>query len=110
MADYALTAMGNLVVRTADGLVFARDTNPAEWQTFVDWVKAGNVPDLPPGLDADAGRMYRARLQLEGGDFAAIRTAINNASSLAALRPILLAMLLLMWRIARANGLIVQQE
>jgi hypothetical protein len=110
MAEYALDPAGDQVVRTADGLIFTRDTHPAEWQTFVAWVQAGNVPDLPPGLAADAGRMFRARLQLEGGDFAAIRTAINNASSLAALRPILLAMLLLMWRIARANGLVVQQE
>lgn len=110
MAAYALGFDGTQIVRTADGLIFSRSTHPAEWQTFVEWVKAGNVPDLPPGLDLDAGRMFRARLQLEGGDFAAIRTAINNAGNLAALRPILLAMLLLMWRVARANGLIVQQE
>lgn len=110
MATYALDFDATQVIRTADHLIITRSTHPAEWQTFVDWVKAGNVPDLPPGLDADAGRMFRARLQLEGGDFAALRTAINNAGNLTALRPILLAMLLLMWRIARANGLIVQQE
>jgi len=110
MAAYALDAAGDQIVRTADNLTITRSTHPAEWQTFVEWVKAGNVPDLPPGLDANAGRMYYARLQLEGGDFRQIETAINNATSLATLRPILLAMLRLMWRIARANGLIVQQE
>lgn len=47
---------------------------------------------------------------LSATDFAAARTAIDNANSIAALRPILRAMLRLIWRIARESGVITTSD
>lgn len=49
--------------------------------------------------------MDLARTELLTSDFKTLRDAINNASTLAALRPILRGMLLVMWRMALAQGL-----
>lgn len=46
-----------------------------------------------------------AKQDLLTADFKALKGAIESASTLAALRPILLGMLLLMWRLALAQGL-----
>lgn len=46
-----------------------------------------------------------AKAELLTNDFRALKAAIENASTLAALKPILLAMLLLMWKLALAQGL-----
>lgn len=46
-----------------------------------------------------------AKQDLLTADFKALKGAIESASTLAAIRPILLGMLLLMWRLALAQGL-----
>ena len=46
-----------------------------------------------------------AKAELLTNDFRALKAAIENASTLAALKPILLAMLMLMWKLALAQGL-----
>ena len=51
-----------------------------------------------------------AKQDLLTNDFKALKTAIEGASTLAAIRPILLAMLLLMWKITLAQGLTKQDD
>jgi hypothetical protein len=51
-----------------------------------------------------------AKDDLLTNDFKALKQAIEGASTLAALRPILLAMLLLMWKLALAQGLTRQTD
>lgn len=51
-----------------------------------------------------------AKQTLLTADFKALKGAIESASTLAAIRPILLAMLLLMWRLALAQGLTKQDD
>lgn len=46
-----------------------------------------------------------AKEELLTNDFKTLKQAIENASTLAALKPILLAMLMLMWKLALAQGL-----
>lgn len=46
-----------------------------------------------------------AKAELLTNDFRSLKAAIENANTLAAIRPILLAMLLLMWKLALAQGL-----
>lgn len=111
MADYRLyDVTPGAVVRNADGLIIEKNLRPAEWAAFVTWIRAGNLPDPPAGYDAESGAAAIARAQLSSNDFKAVRTAINNAGNLTALRPILLAMLLLIWRVAKANGLNTDTE
>lgn len=51
-----------------------------------------------------------AKQDLLTADFKALKGAIESASTLAAIRPILLGMLLLMWKLALAQGLTRQTD
>lgn len=111
MAEYRLhPILPRTVIRTADELIIDKDARPIEWAAFVTWIRAGNLPDPPEGMDAESGAAAIARMQLSANDFQQVRTAIQNAATLAALRPILLAMLTLIWRVAKANGLNTDPE
>lgn len=62
-------------------------------------------PDVETEGQTRERLMDLARTELLTSDFKTLRDAINNASTLAALRPILRGMLLVMWRMALAQGL-----
>lgn len=44
MADYQLTAIPNVVLRTADGAMIPPDPANADRQAYEAWVAAGNQP------------------------------------------------------------------
>lgn len=62
-------------------------------------------PTVKTEDQARAVLIEAAKQDLLTNDFKALKGAIESASTLAAIRPILLAMLLLMWRLALAQGL-----
>lgn len=73
-------------------------------------VVAAHNPDLLTAEQNEAARRVGAEAALGQEDFIALRTSIQNAATLAALRPILLAMLRIMYRLAAAQGATPQDE
>jgi hypothetical protein len=56
MADYALTADPNVILRTADQAHIPVDETNADYQAYLAWLEAGNTPDAyvpPPPVEAD---------------------------------------------------------
>ena len=67
-------------------------------------------PDVKTEEQTRAVRAEDEKTNLLTNDFKALKGAIESASTLAAIRPILLAMLLLMWKLALAQGLTRQTD
>lgn len=50
MADYALTATPDTIIRTTDGAFIPNEERNADYRAYLDWIAAGNTPDpyVPP--------------------------------------------------------------
>ena len=98
--------------RTGDGATitaYLKGETVSDAATLLAVVRAHD-PAGKAAEQVDGERQAGAINALAVEDFAALRTAIQNAATLAALRPILLALLRLIYRVVRAQGLTRQDE
>jgi hypothetical protein len=88
-----------LIIHLAEG------ADIAAAEAAIDAAIAGIDRGQPPPSVRRALTLTAARQGLDAADFAALHSAINDVANVAALKPVLLALLRLLWQIARVQGL-----